>query len=352
MTDYSGIGLDDFENWADREKSLLNALHAAQRDLDKAKRSNEDYHETLREAVRDAFVGLELQPIPEPKKDKRKGSEEVAVALLSDTQLGKVTAHGPTIEYTTDKAVERVRLYGQKIVELTEIQRTSRPIRKCVVPLLGDIVEGIDIFPGQIHLIDSGLYRQIVRSSEMLVDFFRYLLKHFDEVHAYGIIGNHGRIMRRGVSDPETNMDRLVYWITQLAMKDEPRIKWTIPEGSYDRNWYGIIEVGNWSALGIHGDQIRGHSGFPWYGLGKKVNGWASGAIPERFDDVLMGHWHQLARIPLNKRAVYVNGSTEHYNTYAAENLAAMSDPAQWLLFVDPEKGRVTTHYGVDLTDV
>lgn len=81
--------------------------------------------------------------------------------------------------------------------------------------------------------------------------------------------------------------------------------------------------------------------------LGKKVNGWGSGGVPERFGDVFMGHWHQLGRIPLNQRAVWCNGSTESTNTFAAETLAAQSEPSQWLLFVDPDAGRVTASYGV-----
>jgi hypothetical protein len=46
---------------------------------------------------------------------------------------------------------------------------------------------------------------------------------------------------------------------------------------------------------------------------------------------------------------VWANGSTESTNTFAAETLAAQSDPSQWLLFVDPREGRVTASYGVDL---
>ena len=137
--------------------------------------------------------------------------------------------------------------------------------------------------------------------------------------------------------------------IVQMLMANETRFSMKLRDGRRDRNWYDIVEVGNYRALAIHGDQIRGHSGFPWYGLGKKVQGWASGAIEEPFQDVFMGHWHQRSLIPLNKRDVYVNGSTESYNTYAQENLAAMGDPSQWLLFVHPEKGRVTSSYGVRL---
>ncbi|PRH79353.1 hypothetical protein C6N75_09720 [Streptomyces solincola] len=216
--------------------------------------------------------------------------------------------------------------------------------------MLGDMVEGVDIFPGQQWLIDSTLYDQLFNTTPaLLVDFVRYLLGHFETVTVYAVDGNHGRIGRRGQFGPMDNADRMLYRIVSMLLRDEPRfeLKMTDPQG--ERNWYQVMELGAYSALLIHGDQIRGHSGFPWYGLGKKVNGWGSGGIPEPFKDVFMGHYHQLGRIPLNHRSVWCNGSTESTNTFASETLAAQSEPSQWLLFVDPDAGRVTASYGVDL---
>lgn len=343
--------LEDFASSAAVEDKLRGALTRAERKLDEVQRSQRHYLETLHQAVEDAFASFKLNPIKAPKADVRASAKpEVAMPLLSDTQLGKVTARGDSeLQYTSEIGIQRVRLYAEKIVELTDIQRSARPIPSCTAVMLGDIVEGEDIFPGQVHLIDSGLYRQVVNASGMLVDYLRYLLQHFESIDAYGIIGNHGRVGRRGVYDPETNMDRMVYWIAQLALKDEPRINWIIPEGKFERNWYSVIEIGNYRALAVHGDQFKGALGMPWYGFAKKINSWAAGSIPEPFQDVLMGHWHQRALIPLNTRNVYVNGSTESYNTFAQEVLGAMSDPSQWLLYVSPERGRVTAQYGVDL---
>lgn len=354
--------LSEFSDWQKREGELVGQIHRLERDLGKIKRSKAEYMATLTQAVTDAFATFSLDPIKPPTKDKRRRMGEVAVPMLSDTQLGKVTAEGDHLHYTSEIAVERVRTYAQKIADLTEIQRQAHPVDHCVTPLLGDIVEGEDIFPGQVHLIDSGLYRQIVISAEMLVDYLRSLLETYQTVTAHGVIGNHGRVGRKGVYDPETNMDRLVYWIARMALRDEPRLSWVLPEGRYERNWYSIVEIGKYRALAVHGDQFKGTLGMPWYGFAKKINAWAAGVIPccpERpkcdhrvpFGDVFLGHWHQAALIPLNKRNVYVNGSTESYNTFAQENLAAMSDPSQWLLFVHPEKARVTASYVVHLTD-
>lgn len=342
--------LEQFAKDEDRTVALERALINAQRELDKVKRSKEQYADVLYRAAGDAFSAFKVQPVAAPKAAKsRSKQQEIAVPLLSDTQLGKVTAHGDVIEYTTEKAVERVGLFADKIIELTEIQRTHHPVDEIHVAVLGDIVEGYDIFPGQIHLLDSGLYRQVVVSTSMLADYARKLAANFQSVTMTCVIGNHGRIGRRGDADPETNIDRMVYTMAEMATAGEPRIKWVIPQGAYDRNWYSVMQVGAYRALCIHGDQIRGHSGLPWYGFQKKINSWAAGAIPESFGDVFMGHWHQRALIPLNNRNVYVNGSTENYNTFAQEMLAAMSEPSQWLLYVHPEDGRVTTSYGVDL---
>lgn len=313
--------------------------------LAKARAYQAEYVAAVYRAAHDAMAGLSVPAVRVPLGDKRRHQEEVAVPLVSDLQLAKVTP-----DYNSDVCAERMRLYARKILRLTEIQRSDHPVRKAVVCVLGDAIEGVDIFPGQQWLIDAGLYRQImVDGPAIFMEFFRTLLTGFDTIECHWVIGNHGRIGRKGVFDPETNGDRMLGKLVQMLLKNEKRIKFVVPDGRGDRNWYSIARVGNYSALCIHGDQIRGHSGFPWYGLGKKVNGWASGAIHDPFDDVFMGHWHQLGVIPLGNRKVWANGSTESMNTYAQENMGSMGDPRQWLLYVNPEAGRVTASYAVDL---
>lgn len=323
-----------------------------QRQLYEVKHKRADYLGTVRQAVEDCISTISLPPVPAPVPLIPRGGtpqrqHEYAVALLSDLQTGKITP-----DYNSEVARERVREYARKVIELSRIQELHHPVRHCVVPLLGDVVEGVDIFPGQQWLIDSTLYAQVFNTTPViLAEFCRALLTHFDTVTVYAVDGNHGRIGRKGQYGPEDNADKMVYRILDLLMQGEPRFHMVMRDPAGERNWYLKMELGAYSALLIHGDQIRGQMGFPWYGLGKKVQGWGSGALgaDSGFQDVFMGHWHQLARIPLNQRTVWVNGSTESTNTYAAENLAAQSEPSQWLLFVDPDKGRVTASYGVDL---
>jgi hypothetical protein len=331
------------------ERSVPLATHLrALRQLDEVKRKHSDYVETLYTAVSDAMTTFSIGQVPEPKLKKGNNSE-VCVPLLSDLQLSKTTK-----DYNSKVAEERLYEYARKIVKLTEIQRSDHPITKCHVMALGDLIEGENIFSGQAFLLDAGLYRQIcVDGPRMITGFLRYLLEHFEKVECTWVIGNHGRIGRRGEFDPETNGDRMLGKIVQMAMSGEPRFTMTVPDGRGDRNWYAVVEEGDWKALLFHGDQMRGHSGLPFYAFHKAISGWASGALPypdNEFQTALCGHFHQAARLPINKREVYINGSLESMNTFASEQLKAMSDPQQWLLFVSPDRGRVTASYVVDLT--
>lgn len=334
----------------DRITALTSERDRLARQLHEVKHRQADYLEAVHTAARQAIERIDLAPVPAPETAYSHGRSrraEVAVALLSDLQTGKITP-----DYDTEVCRERVMRYAEKVVRITNIQRRDHPVDHCVVPLLGDLVEGVDIFPGQQWLIDSTLYRQIFESTPTIIaDFLRYLLANFETVTVEAVQGNHGRIGRRGVFGPEDNSDRMVCRLLSMLLRHEDRLTFNMADPVGERAWYKIMTIGEYRAMLIHGDQIRGHSGFPWYGLGKKVNSWASGGVPETFADLMMGHYHQLAAVPLNKRMVWANGAIESTNTFAAENLAAQSDPSQWLLFVNPDEGTVTGSYAVRLLE-
>ncbi|MER5252925.1 hypothetical protein [Streptomyces sp. NPDC002855] len=348
MSDDFDIGEEAAEfDELSKAKAQINRLS---RQLYETKHKHADYLEAVETAVKEAVERIDIAPVESIvwNAGATDAKEEYAVALLSDLQTGKRTP-----DYDSDICRDRVMRYARKIVDIATIQRLHHPVRHCVVPMLGDMIEGIDIFPGQQYLVDSTLYDQLFNTTPtILADFVRFLLGHFETVTVYAVDGNHGRIGRRGQFGPMDNADRMLYRILAMLMRDEPRFKLIMTDPKGERNWYQVMQLGTYKALLIHGDQIRGHSGFPWYGLGKKVQGWGSGGLgaDSDFKDVFMGHYHQLARVPLNHRAVYCNGSTESTNTFAAECLAAQSEPTQWLLFVDPTAGRVTASYGVELS--
>lgn len=311
-------------------------------EYEKIKNKKDDLAGAVYRAVTDIMSDTPPKPpVAAPKKDRRSSNEEVAVAVISDWQLAKVTP-----DYDSPTCERRIQQFANKIVDLTNIQRADHPVKKIHVWALGDIVEGELIFPGQSFLIDGGLYRQVtVDGPRILKDFLNTLLENFEEVHFTGVIGNHGAIGGRGRRDhdPETNADRMLYRIMSLIFENEPRITFDIPDGRGEKHWYAIDRIGNYSSLLLHGDQFSGLSAM--YSFQKKVYGWKIGALGEDFDDVYSGHWHTPTKMTFNTIQVRVSGSPESTNTYASESLAAIGRPSQPLMFVHPEKGIVTAEY-------
>ena len=320
--------------------------------IDKLKDKKADMVEAVYQGARDGMRTLDFPDINKPTiKKSTKKDEQICVPLISDIQLAKRTP-----DYDTNVAERRVKLYAEKIVKLAEIQRANATVDKCVVLALGDIVEGELIFPGQSHLIDSSLYRQVtVDGPRIMHTFFSILLENFKEVEVYWVIGNHGALGGRSRRDynPETNADRMLGKILDTMFAGEKRIKFNIPEG-VDNHWYTVANLGEKAKFFcFHGDNIRGSMGVPFYGYNKKILGWkalAANGLMEDFTHAVAGHYHTPTSLYINDVRVWVNGSTESYNSYAQEQLASMGRPCQFTLFVKPDKG-VTAEYLVQLEE-
>ena len=337
---------------SDKIKDLKDTNARLLKQIDKLKDKKADMVEAVFSGARDGMRTLEFPDITTPKlQHKPKTQTEICVPLLSDIQLAKRTP-----DYDTAVAEVRVRRYAEKIIKLTEIQRATHNVDKCAVLALGDIVEGELIFPGQSHLIDSSLYRQVtVDGPRILHTFLSILLENFKEVEVYWVIGNHGALGGRSRRDynPETNADRMLGKILQTMFAGEKRIKFIIPEG-VDNHWYTVARLGPKAKFFcFHGDNIRGTMGVPFYGYNKKILGWkalASQGLMEDFTHAVCGHYHTPTSLYINDVRVWVNGSTESYNSYAQEQLASMGRPSQFCLFVKPTKG-VTAEYLVNLEE-
>jgi hypothetical protein len=338
----------------EEESGLANvraALNRALRDLERAKVTKADLVQAVREAAGNAIAALEIPPVPKPARDKRQWTPEVAISLLSDWQLAKRT---PT--YNSDVCEKRVQLLGQKVARLTQIQRAARPIRECHIYLLGDLVEGEMIFPGQAHRIDASLYQQVLLDGpRILCGFIRKMASEFEKVHVVGVIGNHGAIGGRSRKDyhPETNADSMLYEVTKQLMAKEERVSWGAMFTPDERHWYAFDTIGEQRWLLIHGDQVRGYSGIPWYGFDRKVPKWFMSFMlngETRFHHLAHGHFHTPVQNFINGAWVWGNGSTEDYNTYALEQLAAAGEPCQRLIFAHPRRG-VTLSSVVNLSE-
>lgn len=334
--------LDDIRALAQDDTKA--ALRRALRALDKAKAKREDLVAAVYRAARDAAEAapdLHRPPVLHRRGKEGRNSKdaEVAICLLADWQLGKVTP-----SYDSDIAAERIRRYGEKVVRLIEYQRSHHPVTEARIYLLGDLVEGELIFPGQAHRIDASLYRQVFDGAALLADLVRLIASSVDRVKVLGVIGNHGAIggpVRREMH-PETNADAMLYNIARLSC---PGVDWEETFVQNERAWVAFDEVLGKRWLLAHMDQVKGgFAGMPWYGFAKALQGWYTALGP--FDYAAGGHWHQDVKFPVNAMTYFGAGSTESANTFAQEYLKSGGQAASQRLVFQSARG-ITADYTV-----
>ncbi len=328
-------------------KDLKTTVSRLQKSINKEKDRTEAITNALYEAVHDGLAGLEFPDFNPPSRDRRRKDEETAICVLSDWQLGKKT---PT--YSSEVCEERIKRFCEKASRLVEIQRKDHPVKKVALFLLGDMIEGELIFPGQAWQIDSSLYQQVtIDGPRILSAVIHWASSNFEEVEIYAVPGNHGYLAGRGRKEmhPESNGDRMLYQIVSQLTENLDNVTWDIAE-----DWWTVADLGERSRFFLlHGDGVRGAMGIPWYGWIRKVMGLTSmeRIWPDmKFDHMIGGHFHTPVSVYINGKRLWINASTESHNPYAAQQLSAAGEPAQWLLFSKPGRG-ITAEYLVDLTE-
>lgn len=322
-------------------EELRSALKKAQHAEYKAKRKNEDLVEAVYKAAKDGSLAVgrgKAKQANIPPKDTRKTKAESIVVHATDWQLGK-----KTVSYGMATCSARMDQLIDKTLHLTAIQRADHPVRDMTLLFGGDMVEGITIFPGQAWEVEAHLFEQLFEAAKIMENMVRTFSENYEKVNVVCEFGNHGRLGRKGELPAGDNIDAMAYRITQDRTRDLKNVTWQM-----SGDWYQIVKIGNYTALLVHGDEIKSFGGnTPAFGILRKANAWATGVV-EDFQDVYMGHWHTPMSLTMaNGGRIFVTGSPESHNEYAREFIAAIGRPSQRVHFVDPEKGRVTAEYVV-----
>ena len=324
--------------------------------LQKKLRSRDTGWDIIRHTLEEVYSEPSLLKVSPPKKPKRRNllaskHTEVAVLHLTDIHYGKVT---PT--YNTSVCEERLLLLCEAVEEIVALRRTTATIDRLKLLLGGDMIEGQNIFPGQAMETEVDIVKQMIKEGpEIIANVILRMLQLFPRVEVEAVPGNHGRLDRHGAKS--LNADSVFYEIVRTlvgkAAKDESeRISWNLPFDREDgRQWYARFKIiGDHEGMLVHGDQVRGQLGYPWYGWGKKVAGW--GLNPETcgFQFVFGGHYHTQGSFPINNVRVMATASTESTNQYALENFSSAGPPEQRLNFFNRRYG-LLAEYPVHLSN-
>jgi hypothetical protein len=307
--------------------ALRNANATLQRQLRAARDAKAELVDAVYRAAYDAAVTIGHPPrVKTPKPVKRAADAHVALLHTTDWQGGK-----ETIDYNLSVLESRLSLMMDKTAAL--VGHHGHQVRECVILFGGDDIEGVTIFPSQPFEVHAGLYEQVftvVRYKRMVVE---RALAMFDKVTVRRKWGNHGRIGKFGDIPDTDNLDLMADTFAAEAFRDDQRVEWHTGNLDYIQQF----QIGNYHAALLHGNEF--YRSFSAQRVVNKVTAWQT---IYGFGDVYMGHFHRSDTYGLpNGTTVYMTGSPESSNSYAADQLAAKSSPSQRLHFIDPDAGRV-----------
>jgi hypothetical protein len=271
--------------------------------------------------------------VPNPPE----GDEEVMIVVVSDLQIGHRTK-------TTN--IRRVRARGvnlaKSVIRIADLHRGMYPIRKLVIVLNGDYVQGLPPFFMNVAEMEMSLFKQVYdHAIPILANLIVAWAHEFEEIEVVCVPGNHGRQGGK-MGDDEFNVDTIIHMTLQSMFTDNPNIKWFIDSEQF----YMVHKVFRTKMLAYHGQGIKMSLSIPWYGIIQRLMRW-QGAI-EPFDVFILGHFHVANFLTWNDSQIVMNGSWVSDDAWVMQNLGMNSIPTQVCFGVHPKRG-ITWRYILNL---
>lgn len=290
------------------------------------------------DAVREAITVMPPPKFGKLPTFKKSNDEETAVLVLSDTHVGKKTQ-----SYNSQVFANRLESVSQGVARITELQRSDHPVRKLVVIMDGDMVDGEGIYPTQAYHVDQAVLNQVFKIAVPAFSEFLTNMSHmFEQVDVHCVRGNHGRTGR--FAEETSNWDLVLYNTLEIATAHNPRINWHITS-----DWYQTFDIMGMTLMVTHGHQIKSVLNLPFYGMTTKGMRW-QGSVTH-FDLLIIGHYHSKIYFRWNDFELMMNGTMVSHDEFAREVVGMESSCEQTLFFVHPRK-KVTAYYSLQLAGV
>jgi transposase len=312
-------------------------------------------------------------------KSKSKHSPQESFLLLSDCHIGLSVIPeevGGIGHYNVDIFKSRLENLVKTVCRITDLHRSTHQLDTLHIPILGDMVHGSNDAGqwGFLHT-EQDIVDQVFIALSSVGDALITLSQYYKNVKVYGVVGNHGRVGKRGVEKNHVNWDYIVYKWLQAKLENQKNIDFTVPKSPFY-----VLETLDQKFLLTHGSNIRGWNGIPWYGLGKaeaKYRGLMdrSKNVEKMFEEaknrginisdpkamatfafnyndsfkyMLCGHFHQMGEVETASGGrIILNASFIGGDDYSINDLTCASTPAQ--KFFGANRHRKTWSYDIEL---
>ena len=220
-------------------------------------------------------------------------AEHHAVFILADAHseeyVSEVEMEGSS-KYDWQTFTDRMNSSVDKVVEITTMMRQSVNVTHAHVFYLGDW------FLGQIHPAEHAfgtsttLPLALPAASRIVADQVMKLAAHFDQVHVWGMCGNHGRDTIKPVTKmtADRNWDMALYLIAREFSRAQTNVQWNIPQSIMD-----VAPVMGWGCMLTHGNCVKRSHAEPLFAISRMVDmQHRQRRKGKDFDYAFVGHWH------------------------------------------------------------
>jgi len=259
--------------------------------------------------------------------------------LITSEEMGGLNKHNWIIWQ------EKLKVWTKNVIEKIAQYKQNYIIDHVVLACLGDMVEGQDIFKGQVWKIESNVVDQAINgANDTAAAFTEIFLTHHD-IHfdILEVFGNHGRIGSKGENPYNCSMDKVFQRMLQNQLVNVKAIN----NYNYYQNeaWFYFIEIYGWNHLLLHGDQ----------GMSKlwssrpTVNSLEKGLVrynqlfQEQIHFIHVGHFHSDWQLSFNLSQMLINGSFIGTSSFSATTMIASSPPIQVMHVFEPRVGLAKT---------
>lgn len=288
----------------------------------------------------DILNAIAVQPPPEPVSgvvlhpNDAHDAEEMAL-MLSDIHGGlrvDQRESGGLGSYNLEILAARAEFLKKSIEIIMNIHAGNTPYFTFNIFALGDWADGDSIYPGHDRQLDADAMQQVVFLVDLFGRFISWLASLPMHINFYGVVGNHGRLGKKGEKSPLNNFDFLIYKMLEKRLSAHKNVKFHISQ-----SWWMIVERCGKKFYCVHGDDVRGWMGLPFYGLERFL-----GRIKKMLDAhnvnvdyVLAGHFHRAVDLG----NILLNGSFPGGTEFSLKQLQVADAPMQKMFSIHPTFG-------------
>lgn len=236
------------------------------------------------------------------------------IIVISDCHVGQLTVLDKIKinEYNWDVFQARLQRWADAIIKDTIDYSKGHNIKSLRFVFAGDLLEGHDVFTSQPYALDrlamEQTYYATTAFEQAIIDIIAtlYEVLGYIDISFYCVAGNHGIPGGRktGRSLLGLNYDYGFYLFLKhcLDLRGVKYKTFAIPETNAL-----LFESMKKIFCVVHGDEIRGWGGFPFYGL-DKFDGKNIRYLDNIYKYIILGHFHQQTMLPAGDGKRFVNG--------------------------------------------